>query len=287
VDVFVNKFSSAGEHQWARTIGGSGSDYGWSAIQTADGGFAITGESYSHGANQTPFLRMIKLDGNFAFEFAHAFDKVSTQSANVPSMSLVSNEQSYSIVETSDGGYTIAGHTMSFGPGAQDLFVAHIDKERSCCAGKSITPVVQDAQPTITEPEPWVVTSALLETDIVLADATVNPTLTDTCIEQPKPDIEPECEGCCTVTMGGQKTLKGMCQDNVTACEGGTFGNNPAGSCAGDEICCIGIDQCVEGLKSSCAATAGDCEGSPPGNRWPEVGCPSDTPVCCVKPAGR
>ncbi|MCX6639617.1 MAG: hypothetical protein NTW14_03925 [bacterium] len=49
LDVYLIKTDAEGNQIWQRTFGGSGSDWGNSVLQTADGGYAIAGRTNSYG----------------------------------------------------------------------------------------------------------------------------------------------------------------------------------------------------------------------------------------------
>ena len=91
----------------------------------------------------------------------------------------------------------------------------------------------------------------------------------------------------CTVEVGPpgmEIPLSGTCGANAENCEGGYFDEDPTGSCGGGMTCCIDTDQCETVMMSTCAATEDECEGEPPPGApgFPELGCPPNTPFCCV-----
>jgi hypothetical protein len=86
---------------WIKTFGGSGNDAGYSVDITSDGGYIITGSTDSYGAGETD-VYIIKVNplGN------KQWDKT---------FGLPFEDYAYSVQQTSDGGYIIAGKTYSFG----------------------------------------------------------------------------------------------------------------------------------------------------------------------------
>jgi len=101
-DVWVVKTNSIGDMMWNKTYGGSGNDYGNTMVQTTDGGYALAGRTAAFGASNTDFL-LIKTDltGNMQWNKTYG----GGTGANY----------AYSMVQTSDGGYALAGRTNSFG----------------------------------------------------------------------------------------------------------------------------------------------------------------------------
>jgi DNA replication initiation complex subunit (GINS family) len=112
-DVYVVKLDAHGNLQWTKTIGGLGYDGGTSLIQTSDGGYAITGVTSSFGAGEGD-VYVVKLDANGNLQW--------TKTIGGPG-----EEAGFSLIQTSDGGYAIAGSTTSFGVGGADVYVVKLD----------------------------------------------------------------------------------------------------------------------------------------------------------------
>jgi len=112
-DVYVVKLDASGNLQWTKTIGGKDVDGGLSLIQTSDGGYAITGATNSFGAASGD-VYVVKLDANGNLQW--------TKTIGGPEI-----ETGSSLIQTSDGGYAIAGHTKSFGAGDWDVYVVKLD----------------------------------------------------------------------------------------------------------------------------------------------------------------
>ena len=112
-DFWLVKTDSAGNMEWNQTYGGSSYDHGYSVVVTEDGGYAIAGLTNSFGAG------------------GHDAWLVKTDSAGNASWTQTyggtSDDDAYSVVETGDGGYAIAGHTNSFGAGASDFWLVKTD----------------------------------------------------------------------------------------------------------------------------------------------------------------
>jgi hypothetical protein len=112
-DIYVVKLDANGNLQWTKTIGGPDDEIGYSLIQTSDGGYAITGFTKSFGAGRDD-IYVVKLDANGNLQW--------TKTIGGPD-----DEIGHSLIQTSDGGYAIAGYTPSFGAGSGDVYVVKLD----------------------------------------------------------------------------------------------------------------------------------------------------------------
>ena len=99
--------------QWANTYGGSSDDYTYSIQQTSDGGYIVAGYTNSFGAGGTD-VWVLKLDANGNVQWQKTYGGSS-------------DDYAYSIQQTSDGGYIVAGYTESFGAGYADVWVLKLD----------------------------------------------------------------------------------------------------------------------------------------------------------------
>lgn len=111
-DVYLIKTDSIGNLLWTKTYGGSSSDYGYSVRQTSDGGYIIAGYTRSFGAEGTD-VYIIKTDSIGNLDWTKSYGGSS-------------DDYGYSIRQTTDGGYIVAGYTESFGE-AGDVYLIRID----------------------------------------------------------------------------------------------------------------------------------------------------------------
>jgi hypothetical protein len=107
------KLDGSGNIQWTRTLGGGESDYGNSIIQTRDGGYAVAGSTESFGSGNSD-IYVVKLNGSGNIQWTRTIGGEDYDDGN-------------SIIQTTDGGYAIAGSTKSFGSGGQDVYVVKLD----------------------------------------------------------------------------------------------------------------------------------------------------------------
>jgi len=115
-DFYLVKTDANGDMLWNKTYGGIGDDHGWAVVQTSDEGYAIAGYTSSFGAGDTDFwLVKINIDGNVLWNETYGGE---------------AREEVYSVIQTVDGGYAIAGYTRSFGAGALDFWLIKLAPEK-------------------------------------------------------------------------------------------------------------------------------------------------------------
>jgi hypothetical protein len=112
-DVLLIKTDAKGNIQWAKTYGGKGSEGASSVRQTADGGYIVVGETNSFGAGGSDIF-LIKTDAKGNIQWAKTYGGKDDDFA-------------YSVQQTSDGGYIVAGYTASFGAGERNIFLIKTD----------------------------------------------------------------------------------------------------------------------------------------------------------------
>jgi len=114
-DVHLIKTDPNGNSEWQNTFGGSYFDRGYSVQQTSDGGYIIAGYTDSDGGLMWEQVYLIKTDPDGNSEWQKTFGG---------SLCL---DRGYSVRQTSDGGYIIAGGTASFGAGGADVYLIKTD----------------------------------------------------------------------------------------------------------------------------------------------------------------
>ena len=112
-DLFVVKTDSLGNMQWNKTYGGLGQDRGYGAVRTSDGGYAIAGSTDSWGAGLADYW-LVKLDSSGNIQWNMTYGGTNAEGA-------------FALVQTSDGGYAVAGGEPSFGAGNHDFWLVKTD----------------------------------------------------------------------------------------------------------------------------------------------------------------
>ncbi len=107
-DLWLVKFDSSGDEQWTKTLGGSGTDTGESVIQTSDGGYVVTGYMSVGGASFD--LWLVKFSSSGVEQWTKTLGGTFADFGQ-------------SVIQTSDGGYAVAGYTANYGAGGSDLWL--------------------------------------------------------------------------------------------------------------------------------------------------------------------
>ena len=112
-DVWLIKTDAQGDTLWAKAYGGTGDDEARSVEQTSDGGYILTGSTGSFGAGAADFW-LLKTDAQG--------DTLWTKTYGGGS-----NEWSFDVDQTADGGYIIVGTMQSFAIAYDDVWLIKTD----------------------------------------------------------------------------------------------------------------------------------------------------------------
>lgn len=113
-DIWLVKTDASGNQQWTKTIGGLSSDGARSISKTSDGGYIITGWTFSYGPGAVGNVWLVKTDaaGNMVWNKFFGGTDV---------------DRGLSVKQTSDGGYILTGYTASSGAGLDDMLLIKTD----------------------------------------------------------------------------------------------------------------------------------------------------------------
>ena len=112
-DIFLIKTDAEGNIIWAKTYGGTEDEFASSVQQTSDGGYIVAGWTNSFGTGSYDFL-LIKTDANGNIIWAKTYGGTD-------------DDRAFSVQQTSDGGYIVAGSTWSFDAVVYDAFLIKTD----------------------------------------------------------------------------------------------------------------------------------------------------------------
>jgi hypothetical protein len=122
-DVLALKVDSGGEIQWQRAYGGPRYDAATKVLQTPEGGYAVLGYTDSDylEISGDGDVWLIKLDRSGNIQWERTYGRQSTPNARY-------EEKPFSIQQTADGGYVVAGVACSQAGGC-DVLVLRLDAE--------------------------------------------------------------------------------------------------------------------------------------------------------------
>jgi len=112
-DFYVLKLDPNGNKLWERLLGGNESDYGNKLIQSRDGSYVLVGYTRSKGMGSND-VWLVKMDknGNTIWDKTYGGAE---------------SDYGSDLVETSDGGFAIAGYTYTNSQGSADGYLVRTD----------------------------------------------------------------------------------------------------------------------------------------------------------------
>ncbi|AFH49632.1 PKD repeat protein [Ignavibacterium album JCM 16511] len=176
-DIWLVKTDAFGNQQWTKTIGGLSSDGARSISKTSDGGYIITGWTFSYGPGAVGNVWLVKTDasGNMIWnKFFGGTDVerglsvkqindggyiitgyTASSGAGLDDMLLIKTDSlgnaewqhtfggsgrdyGNSVIQTSDGGFVVTGYTLSFGAGGDDLWIVKTDAQGNLLWNKTL-----------------------------------------------------------------------------------------------------------------------------------------------------
>lgn len=114
-DPYLIKLDGDGDTQWTRTFGEVAEDRIITGEQTADGGYILVGRTRSFGTgNYDAYLVKIDSTGNPEW----------TKNVGGPR-----DDTGYGLAQTRDGGYVLAGYTVSSAGGSSDVSLIKVSAD--------------------------------------------------------------------------------------------------------------------------------------------------------------
>jgi hypothetical protein len=162
-DYYMIRINNDGDTLWTRTFGGSSSDKGYCVKQTADGGFILCGDSNSfiefailavktdslgeiewqqvfHTGTQGDHCRSVQQtsDGGYIFggfstvqyhsdDYRFIRTDANGDSIWIKAVGDIRSDRAYCVLQTSDGGYILAGETTTDGADGGDYYVVKLN----------------------------------------------------------------------------------------------------------------------------------------------------------------
>jgi hypothetical protein len=135
-DAYLIKTDESGNLLWNKTYGGTATEQAFAGQQTSDGGYFMGGVISSYGAGASD-VYLIKTDGSGNLSWSKTYGGTAS-------------DYIYSAQQTGDGGYVMAGVTMSFGAGASDIYLVKTDENGNSAECNTYDPVTTVATQTPT-----------------------------------------------------------------------------------------------------------------------------------------
>jgi hypothetical protein len=114
-EVWLIKTDNNGNMEWNRTIGGSNTDNCFTALEASDGGYVLAGATWSYGAGSSD-IWLIKIDEYGNIKQSHT-------------IGWSGMDVSFSIIQSSDGSYLLAGITAPEPSYVADILIIKIQPD--------------------------------------------------------------------------------------------------------------------------------------------------------------
>ena len=115
LDAWVLRLDLGGNIEWQKTYGGAGDDEVLSVVEASGGGFVVVGYTSSTGAGKKD-VWVLKLDEDGNVEWQKTYGGAE-------------DDEAFSVVEATGGGFVVAGQTSSSGAGKKDVWVLKLDDD--------------------------------------------------------------------------------------------------------------------------------------------------------------
>jgi len=112
-DILMIKTDGNGDISWSNSYGGLNLEYGWQVQQTPDSGYVVAGSSSSNAGNYD--FTLLKTDSLGNPEISNVYEGAD-------------DDQAKSLMQTSDGGFVLAGSSNSFTALNTDAYVIRTDQ---------------------------------------------------------------------------------------------------------------------------------------------------------------
>lgn len=113
LDFYIIKLDMNGSIEWEQRYGGSNSEIAYSVQQSSDGGYVVSGNTYSYGSGSSDYY-IIKLNSHGSMVWQKSYGGSEWEEAR-------------SIKQTGDDGYIVAGTTGSYGSGVTDYWILRLN----------------------------------------------------------------------------------------------------------------------------------------------------------------
>jgi hypothetical protein len=133
-DFYLVKTDASGNKTWEQIIDSSSWDDAFSVRQTTDGGYIIAGDTGSYDENGDAYLVKTDMSGDITWEKIIGGD--------ITWEKIIGGSDydcAFSVQQTMDGGYIIAGQTHSFGAVAGDVYLVKVHPWINTPVGSNVT----------------------------------------------------------------------------------------------------------------------------------------------------